>query len=182
METADKQFEVKEIIEGQDGKIEVFFKDGTSLIVSPTEHKEEANYEGGRVRIPSINDPHLVLVQSPLSLKADGTIIELPTYWRRGNIVQGIKKNVLVTVTFRFKNELDTKCQMPFGKWVCADVQICTVTDKKRGVERVIINYLIRSDKAVPEYEIKIAGKKREKTVYFLNIPGTREEIIVNKL
>jgi len=180
MKTAQK-FEIQEVIKDGEGHgIGVILTDGTRLMISHSEHQVLRKILNVKVKVPSLNDPHLKMVDSPLSLKDNGEIIQLPTYWRRGDKVG----DTLVTKTFRFKEDMDTQCQMPFGKTVIGDAEICLVTDEVRGTKRIIINFILKSDSNVaPEAEIKIGGIKRENTTFSIFVPGGKGSmIVVNKL
>lgn len=167
----------------QDEMIGVILEGGKTLMISEWEHKVLGSFRGVIFRIPQ-KGPFSKFIDKAISLKKDGTIIQLPSYWRFGIMI----KKTLLTRSFKFvgdkHNDFLTRARMPFGHETVGDVDVCLAENQKTGEKRVIINYLLTPENSERKVEhfLKIGGKKTAKTIQEFEIPGTSEKILINRI
>lgn len=174
-------YELKQLIRKDGEVIGAEFQNGQKLMISQWDHSTLAEFENVSFRTPVKEGKFLQFVKAPLHLRADGTICQIPSYWRYGVKIEG----QIITRTFRFSCDEGGKKinEIPFGADVVGRAKVCLSHNKKTGEKRIIVDYYIYSDqKVVAKNEVKIGGKTKPSTIWSSQIPKTESNIVVNKV
>lgn len=178
-------FSVKEAIRDRDGELigVVLVNNERKLMISQWDHEVLKKVNNVEVRIPK-KGVTSKFINKPLSLRDNGQIIEIPSYWRMGTMLE----KILITRTYRFvglgekRDERRTKLKMPFGSTVIADLEICLATNKKSGEKRIILNFFLRKEEGrEADFEIKLGGKRSSETIEEIEVPLSGEKIYINR-
>lgn len=183
-----KTLTAKEGIYDQDDNLTgLIMENNERLSISQTNYKEKFFIKDVLFFVPPKDGKFMKLVESQKFVEkqenGNGLVKELPPYYRYGVVIE---KGILVTRTFycltlRSPNGTEYFADL-FGKHAIGDVRI--VEAKTEKGKRIIINFYphLKQKTENAKKEVKIKGKKTEKTFLSMFIPGTKEMILVNNL
>ena len=176
-------FSVKEAIRDRDGELigVVLVNNERKLMISQWDHEVLKKVNNVEVRIPK-KGVTSKFINKPLSLRDNGQIIEIPSYWRMGTMLE----KVLVTRTYRFVGLGESgrkayQVKNAFRIIVVADIEICLATNKKWR-KRIILNFFLRKEEGrEADFEIKLGGKRSSETIEEIEVPLSGEKIYINR-
>ncbi|MFA5420928.1 MAG: hypothetical protein WC280_02820 [Patescibacteria group bacterium] len=143
------------------------------LKISHWSEKRLTIFNGMEFKIPSSQCKHMKFVPERYKLDTNGEVALMPGYWNCGVFAD----EVLVTRCYYHDNEEKTEKELPLGSTVWGTVEIKLSTNKKTGVEKIIINHFyIKKTNAPADKRITIAGDApKTASIFEMKIPNSKK-------